>query len=203
MSERYRERLLFSSLSCLWVLPFFIGLLAISRSASPWVRYALLTGVNGEPYSESETCPCRFPRLTHALAHAILVGLISRNSNNVAIRAVSAAVYNMCYQLGSIVAVNVYREEDRPYCTSAPCIPRLCVRELTHHYRLSRQPDPDRHHLCQHCCFCCSQVLLHQAQSTKGPRMESHECRREISVSFYNSGYGREEEGFPIRTLGA
>lgn len=52
MSERYRERLIFSSLSNWWMLPFFIGLLAIPATASPWVRYALLTGINGEPYCE-------------------------------------------------------------------------------------------------------------------------------------------------------
>ncbi|KIX97485.1 uncharacterized protein Z520_06937 [Fonsecaea multimorphosa CBS 102226] len=98
MSERFHERLLVSSLSVWWVLPFLIGLLAIPRSASPWVRYALLTGVNGEPYT-----------------HAILVSLISRNSNDVGTRAVSAAVYNMCYQFGSIIAVNVYRNDDKPY----------------------------------------------------------------------------------------
>jgi hypothetical protein len=50
LSERYKERLLFASLSNVWVLPFLIGLIAISKKASPWVRYALLTGVNGEPY---------------------------------------------------------------------------------------------------------------------------------------------------------
>ncbi|KIX10472.1 uncharacterized protein Z518_01555 [Rhinocladiella mackenziei CBS 650.93] len=98
LSEKYRERLIFSSLSNFWVLPFIIGLLAIAPSTSPWVRYALLTGVNGEPYT-----------------HAILVGMISRNSNNVGTRAVSAAVYNMCYQFGSIIAVNVYRDSDKPY----------------------------------------------------------------------------------------
>ncbi|KAL6242759.1 hypothetical protein RBB50_010405 [Rhinocladiella similis] len=98
MSERYRERLIFSSLSNWWMLPFFIGLLAIPATASPWVRYALLTGINGEPYS-----------------HAILVGMISRNSNSVGTRAVSAAVYNICYQIGSIVAVNIYRNDDKPY----------------------------------------------------------------------------------------
>ncbi|KAK5458230.1 hypothetical protein LTS15_004310 [Exophiala xenobiotica] len=98
LSERYRERLIFGSTSNFWVLPFLIGLLAIPASASPWIRYALLTGVNGEPYT-----------------HAILVGMISRNANSVGTRAVSAALYNICYQIGSIVAVNVYRNDDKPY----------------------------------------------------------------------------------------
>lgn len=58
MSERFRERLLFSARSNIWTLPFLIGLICIPTTASPWVRYALLTGVNGMPYS-----------------HAILVGI--------------------------------------------------------------------------------------------------------------------------------
>ncbi|KAI1610260.1 major facilitator superfamily domain-containing protein [Exophiala viscosa] len=98
LSERYRERLIFGATSNFWVLPFLIALVTIPSSASPWVRYALLTGVNGEPYT-----------------HAILVGMISRNANSVGTRAVSAAVYNICYQIGSIVAVNVYRNDDKPY----------------------------------------------------------------------------------------
>ena len=57
-------------------------------------------------------------RLTRFEAHAILVGMISRNANSVGTRAVSAAVYNICYQIGSIVAVNVYRNDDKPYCKS-------------------------------------------------------------------------------------
>lgn len=59
----------------------------------------MLTGVNGIPYT-----------------HSILVGMTSRNARSVGRRAVSAAVYNMGYQIGSIIAVNVYREDDKPYC---------------------------------------------------------------------------------------
>lgn len=92
------------------MLPFFIGLVAISPSANPWVRYALITGINGIPY-----------------AHAIFVGLVSRNSKSVGRRAVAAAVYNMTYQIGSIAAVNIYREGDKPYCELSP---------LTFHRRL-------------------------------------------------------------------
>jgi len=98
VSEKYRERLIFSAWSNVWTLPFLIGLVCIPPTASPWVRYALLTGVNGMPYT-----------------HAILVGMISRNANNVGTRAVSAALYNICYQFGSIVAVNIYQNDDKPY----------------------------------------------------------------------------------------
>lgn len=81
------------------MLPFFIGLIAISPSANPWVRYTLLTGIAGIPYT-----------------HSILVGMTSRNARSVGSRAVSCAVYNMTYQVGSLIAVNIYREEDKPYC---------------------------------------------------------------------------------------
>jgi hypothetical protein len=81
------------------MLPFFIALVAIPESSNPWVRYVLLTGINGIPY-----------------AHAILVAMVSRNAHGVGNRAVAAAVYNITYQIGSIAAVNIYRDEDKPYC---------------------------------------------------------------------------------------
>jgi hypothetical protein len=81
------------------MLPFFIGLISISPEANPWVRYALLTGINSLPY-----------------AHSIMVGLVSRNSMAVGRRAVACAIYNMTYQIGSIAAVNIYRAGDAPFC---------------------------------------------------------------------------------------
>lgn len=99
LSERLNERLLVGACSNLWMLPFFIGLIAIKPDANPWVRYALLTGINGIPYT-----------------HSVMVGLISRNAKAVGRRAVAAAVYNMTYQIGSIAAVNIYRDDDKPLC---------------------------------------------------------------------------------------
>jgi hypothetical protein len=81
------------------MLPFFIALAVLPTTLNPWVRYVLLTGINGIPYT-----------------HSILVGMTSRNARSVSTRAVSAAVYNMCYQVGSIIAVNIYREGDKPFC---------------------------------------------------------------------------------------
>lgn len=81
------------------MLPFFAALIAIKPDASPWIRYTLLTGINSLPY-----------------AHSIMVGVASRNSMSVGRRAVAAAIYNMTYQIGSIAAVNIYREGDAPLC---------------------------------------------------------------------------------------
>lgn len=81
------------------MLPFFIALVSIPDTSSPWVRYVLITGINSIPY-----------------AHSILVGMTSRNARSVGTRAVSTAVYNMTYQIGSIIAANIYRDEDRPHC---------------------------------------------------------------------------------------
>jgi hypothetical protein len=99
------------------MLPFFIGLVVIPPNASPWIRYALLTGVNGIPYSESQNPDDTTKvKASDFVAHAILVGMISRNANSVGTRALSAALYNMCYQFGSIAAANIYRNDDKPYC---------------------------------------------------------------------------------------
>ncbi|KAF2185217.1 allantoate permease [Zopfia rhizophila CBS 207.26] len=98
VSERLNERSITASFSNVWMLPFFIALIVLPRTANPWVRYAMLTGINGIPYT-----------------HSILVGMTSTNAKGVGTRAVSTAVYNMCYQIGSVIAVNIYREGDKPY----------------------------------------------------------------------------------------
>jgi hypothetical protein len=97
LSKKFDERSIVSSLSNLWFFPWFVALVALGGKASPWVRYALLTGIQSYPY-----------------CHAILVGWNARNSNAVRTRAVSAALYNMFVQSGNIIASNIYREDDRP-----------------------------------------------------------------------------------------
>ncbi|KAH8171428.1 major facilitator superfamily protein [Sarocladium implicatum] len=97
VSERIKERAIISSLANIWIFPWLVALVAIPASISPWVRYALLTGLLSYPY-----------------CHAILVGWNARNSNSVRTRAVSAALYNMTVQTGNIVASNIYRDDDKP-----------------------------------------------------------------------------------------
>jgi hypothetical protein len=99
-SKRYDERSIFSSLSAIWMLPWFIALCVLPGTASPWVRYAVLSGVLSYPY-----------------CHAILVGWNAKNSNSVSRRAISAALYNMFVQSGNIIASNIYRDDDQPLYT--------------------------------------------------------------------------------------
>lgn len=97
VSRKFGERAIVSSLSNTWILPWLVALVALPDDASPWIRYALLTGLLSYPY-----------------CHAILVAWNARNSNAVRTRAVSAALYNMFVQSGNIIASNIYRDDDKP-----------------------------------------------------------------------------------------
>lgn len=85
ISEKLKERAIVSSTSNIWIFPWLLALVVLPASASPWVRYALLTGLLSYPY-----------------CHAILVGWNAKNSNSVRTRAISAALYNMTVQSGNI-----------------------------------------------------------------------------------------------------
>ncbi|OTB20474.1 hypothetical protein K445DRAFT_372077 [Daldinia sp. EC12] len=97
ISRRVNERSIISSSSNIWIFPWVLALVLLPEGASPWVRYALLTGLLSYPY-----------------CHAILVSWNAKNSNTVRTRAVSAALYNMFVQSGNIIASNIYRDDDQP-----------------------------------------------------------------------------------------
>lgn len=107
ISQYFKERSIISSSSNIWILPFLIGLVTLKKDANLWIRYGLLSGLVSYPY-----------------CHAILVGWNAKNSNTVRTRAVSAALYNMFVQSGNIVAVNIYRDDDKPLCE---CPPHLII----------------------------------------------------------------------------
>ncbi|KAF4970676.1 hypothetical protein FSARC_2307 [Fusarium sarcochroum] len=97
VSERVKERGMLSSISNIWIFPWVLALVVLPGDISPWIRYALITGLLSYPY-----------------CHAILVGWNAKNSNSVRTRAISAALYNMFVQTGNIAASNIFREDDQP-----------------------------------------------------------------------------------------
>lgn len=97
-SERVNDRLWVALLLPIYSLPFLALMRWWSGSGiKPWPTWAITTLFLGGPY-----------------IHAINVSLCSRNSGSVRSRSISAAVYNMFVQLGSIAAKNIYREDDKP-----------------------------------------------------------------------------------------
>ena len=97
LSERYNERFLIGLLSQVWALPLLIALELIPVTTSHWAKWTLSTLMVGHPY-----------------VHAILVAITSRNAGAVRTRTVASALYNMCVQASSIIAQNIYRDNDKP-----------------------------------------------------------------------------------------
>ncbi|KAE8371481.1 major facilitator superfamily domain-containing protein [Aspergillus bertholletiae] len=98
LSGYLNERALTSMLQCVWTLPCVLALRFWPETMeNAWGTYAVVTVLLSYPY-----------------CHAIVVGWASKNSNNVGTRTVSAALYNMCVQLGNIIGNNVYRADDKP-----------------------------------------------------------------------------------------
>ncbi|KAL6690525.1 major facilitator superfamily domain-containing protein [Trichoderma pleuroticola] len=98
LSEWLNERTLVSMLQALWTLPCIIALRWWPGvMVNQWGTYALVTVLTSYPY-----------------CHAILVGWTSKNSNNVGTRSVSAAMYNMCVQVGSVISAYIYVADDAP-----------------------------------------------------------------------------------------
>lgn len=98
LSEYRNERTLISMIQNIWVLPCLVALrFWPGTMTNAWGTYAIVMVLSSYPY-----------------CHAILVAWISKNSNNVATRTVSAAFYNMCVQFGNIIGNNIYRADDEP-----------------------------------------------------------------------------------------
>ncbi|KAH8203714.1 hypothetical protein TruAng_002127 [Truncatella angustata] len=98
LSEWLNERALVAILQPIWTLPCIIALRFWEGTfENAWGSYALVMVLLSYPY-----------------CHAILVGWTSKNSNNVGTRTVSAALYNMSVQTGSVFSAYVYRDDDKP-----------------------------------------------------------------------------------------
>ncbi|GKZ69763.1 hypothetical protein AnigIFM50267_004988 [Aspergillus niger] len=98
LSDWLKERSLVAMIQSIWTLPCVIALrFWPGTMTNAWGTYAIVTVLLCYPY-----------------CHAILVGWCSKNSNNVGTRTISAALYNMCVQLGAIIGNNIYRADDKP-----------------------------------------------------------------------------------------
>ncbi|KAF2279653.1 MFS general substrate transporter [Westerdykella ornata] len=98
LSDVFQERTFVSMTQSLWTLPCLIALRFWKNfMRDAWGSFTLVTTLLSYPY-----------------CHAILVGWTSKNANNVGTRTVSAAMYNMMVQLGSVMGNMTYREDDKP-----------------------------------------------------------------------------------------
>ncbi|KXJ85760.1 major facilitator superfamily domain-containing protein [Microdochium bolleyi] len=96
-SEVFSQRAFMGMLAQFWLFPNVVALAAIPNNTPGWARYAILTTL-----------------LAYPSPHAMQVAWVSRNSNAVRARTVSAALYNMFVQVSGIIYANVYREDDKP-----------------------------------------------------------------------------------------
>ncbi|AET41297.1 uncharacterized protein Ecym_7480 [Eremothecium cymbalariae DBVPG len=98
VSERINERALLGLIPSIWSA-VLLGMMRWwpGSMVEAWPTFVLATLLLGAPY-----------------IHAICVAWASKNSNSIRTRAISAAVYNMFVQLGTINANQIYREDDLP-----------------------------------------------------------------------------------------
>ncbi|KAH9065634.1 MFS general substrate transporter [Lactarius vividus] len=97
LSELIDNRVLSTVILQFWALPLLIALYTFTKQTSQWTYFAVVTLIVGYPY-----------------VHPIQVAWASRNSYSVRTRTVSASMYNMFVQAGSIISSNIYRADDKP-----------------------------------------------------------------------------------------
>lgn len=133
LSRKLKEKSLCVGIANVWVFPFITSLVALPTNTNPWIKYVLLTGILGLPFT-----------------HSILAGWVSEISNSVRSRAVGTALYNMSAQVGTIIASNLYRNDDKPYYVRGnkvllgfTCF-NICMAIATKFYYISRNKYKDR-----------------------------------------------------------
>lgn len=97
-SEHFRERTWHCFIGEFWVLPLLAALLALPSHGFLWGRFTVTTMISGYPYF-----------------HPIVSSWISENTFDVGKRAVTAAIYNVIVQIGSLIGSQIYRAYDAPY----------------------------------------------------------------------------------------
>ncbi|KAL3478543.1 major facilitator superfamily domain-containing protein [Aspergillus californicus] len=97
ISVKINQRAYIGMVVQFWFLPCLIALAVLPEGTARWGTYALVTVI-----------------LSYPTPHPMQVGWCSSNSNTVRTRTVSASLYNMMVQVQSIIASNIYREDDKP-----------------------------------------------------------------------------------------
>ncbi|KIM47672.1 hypothetical protein M413DRAFT_15814 [Hebeloma cylindrosporum] len=97
ISEAINSRVAATLVLQIWAMPLLIALYTFDSHTSQWAYFAVVALIAGYPY-----------------IHPIQVAWASRNSDSVRTRTISASVYNMCVQMGAIIAANIYRNDDKP-----------------------------------------------------------------------------------------
>lgn len=99
VSELINQRALLALITPIWQIPCLVALRWWKGTFDEkWQTWAIVTILLSVPY-----------------IHAINVSWCSRNSNSIRTRAISAAIYNMMVQAGSMCASQIYQPDDKPY----------------------------------------------------------------------------------------
>ena len=96
LSEIINSRVLSTVILQFWALPLLIVLYTFTEHTSQWAYFAVVSLIVGFPY-----------------VHPIQVAWTSRNSNSVSTRTISACMYNISVQAGSIISVSEHTFVDR------------------------------------------------------------------------------------------
>lgn len=97
-SEYFGERTFHCIFGEFWILPLLATLLSLPSGGLNWGRFTVTTLISGYPYF-----------------HPIVSSWISENTFDVKKRAITAAIYNVVVQIGSLIGSQIYRADDAPY----------------------------------------------------------------------------------------
>ncbi|CAO1624228.1 unnamed protein product [Parajaminaea phylloscopi] len=98
LTEVVNNRSFVCMLEDLWSAPCYLALFLLPKSAGHWSYWSIASLQQAAPY-----------------VHPAQVAWVARNSGSVRARTISAALYNMCVQISSIIGANVYQPSDKPY----------------------------------------------------------------------------------------
>lgn len=94
-SKKTQQRTYVGVLGTVWQLIFIVAIVCLPGDANRWLKFALISLYLAYPY-----------------AHPIMVAWNSANSGSVRTRSVSASLYNISVQIGSIISSQIYQPAD-------------------------------------------------------------------------------------------